>query len=262
MIGAIIGDIAGSRFEFAGFKSKDFELFDEACFFTDDTVMSLAIAKALMEAAPDMEDVEKLCIENMQAIGQYYPDCGYGGRFYHWIYSAHPKPYDSFGNGAAMRVSAVPYAARSLEEALELSDRVTGISHNHPEGLKGARSVVEAIWLARHGKSKEEIRKAMEKYYPMDFTLNEIRPFYRFNETSQDTVPQAIMAFLEAEDFEDAIRNAVSLGGDADTLAAITGSIAEAYFGVPEEMKNHALRFLDKRLLQVFEETESFNGTS
>lgn len=230
MIGAIIGDIVGSRFEWDNHRSKEFELFTEDCFATDDSIMTLAIGKALMESKNDWNDLGEQAVRCMQEVGRPYPHCGYGGRFWDWMYSDHPKPYNSFGNGAAMRVSACGFIAKSLEEAKKLSKAVTEVTHNHPEGLKGAEATVVAIYMARTGCSIEAIRDVIDReYYTMNFTLDEIRDTYAFNETCQDTVPQALEAFFESTSFEDAIRNAISVGGDSDTLAAITGGIAEAY---------------------------------
>lgn len=252
MFGAIIGDIVGSRFEWNNHRSKDFELFTDDCFFTDDTVMTLAVAKAFLYCGDDYSDLSKNTIKCMQQVGRHYPDCGYGGMFEDWVYSDNPKPYNSFGNGAAMRVSACGFKAKTLDEAKELSRKVTEVTHNHPEGIKGAEATTVAIFLARNGHTIDEIRAYVDKhYYKMDFTLDEIRDTYEFNETCQETVPQAIMAFLESISFEDAIRNAISIGGDSDTLAAITGSIAEAYYGVPDELKEKAKTYLDKRLLSI-----------
>lgn len=252
MIGTIIGDIVGSRFEWNNIKSKDFDLFTVGCFFTDDSVMTIAVADALIRAKGNLEILSKYAVESMQLIGRPFPDCGYGGSFYHWMYSDNPKPYGSYGNGAAMRVSACGFVAKSLEEAKALSKAVTEVTHNHPEGIKGAEATVVAIYLARSGYSIEEIQQHIStKYYPMDFTLDEIRDTYEFNETCQNTVPQALKAFFESLDFEDAVRNAISIGGDSDTLAAITGGIAEAYYGVPQDIKDKALKYLDEDLLQI-----------
>jgi type I restriction enzyme M protein len=174
------------------------------------------------------------------------------------MYSENPQPYNSFGNGAAMRVSACGFAAKTLDEAIMLSRKVTEVTHNHPEGIKGAEATAVCIFLARDGKNILEIRDYADKrYYPMNFTLDGIRGEYEFNETSQDSVPQAIMAFLESTSFEDAIRNAISIGGDSDTLAAITGGIAEAYYGVPTGIRKHALTFLDERLLNILNAFEN-----
>ncbi len=252
MLGAIIGDIVGSRFEWNNYRAKDFDFLTYKCFATDDSIMSLAIAQAILVSKPDYSDLSKNAVECMQAVGRPYPNCGFGGAFYGWIYSDDPKPYNSFGNGAAMRVSAAGFAATSLEQAKELSRKVTEVSHNHPEGIKGAEATTVAIYLARIGKSILEIRDYIDKnYYPMNFTLDEIRDTYQFNETCQNTVPQALMAFFESTSFEDAIRNAISVGGDSDTLAAICGGVAEAYYGIPADIRKHALTFLDKRLLQI-----------
>lgn len=257
MIGAIIGDIVGSRWEFHPIKTKVFPLFTSGRNrFTDDTVMTLAVAEALLTGQRGAV-LAKTTTQLMQAAAQDYPHRGYGRSFRQWLKATHPRPYRSFGNGAAMRVSACAYAADTLEEVKRLAFTVTAITHNHHEGLKGAEATVVAIFMARQGASKDEIRAEIEKhYYPLGFTLSQIRPGYEFNETCQGSVPQGIRCFLEAKSFEDALRNAVSLGGDADTLAAIAGSIAEAYFGVPEQLRNTALTYLDehqKALIDRFE---------
>jgi type I restriction enzyme M protein len=258
MIGAIIGDIVGSRFEFDNIKTKDFELFHPSCEFTDDSVMSLAIAKALLDCRGDYSRLGDLTVKFMQSFGKLYPDCSYGVMFRNWLNSKTPAPYDSFGNGAPMRVSACGFAANSLDETISLSRMVTEVTHNHPEGVKGAEATAVSVFLARTGVKIPELRDYINKrYYPMDFSLDEIRDSYSFNETSQNTVPQAIMAFLESSDFEDAIRNAISIGGDSDTLAAITGAVAEAYYGTPVDVRKSALSYLDERLLKVLREFES-----
>ncbi|MDR2018864.1 MAG: ADP-ribosylglycohydrolase family protein [Syntrophobacterales bacterium] len=252
MIGVIIGDIVGSRFEWNNIKTKDFDFFTYRCEFTDDSVMTLAVASALLEASDNYDNLSDLATKYMREMGRLYPNCGYGGMFRQWIYSDNMGPYGSFGNGAAMRVSACGFAAKSLDETKILSRKVTEVTHNHPEGIKGAEATAICIYLAREGKNILEIRDHIDEYYyPMNFTLDSIRESYQFNETCQDTVPQAIMAFLESTGFEDAIRNAISIGGDSDTLAAITGGIAEAYYGVPIEICKHALTFLDERLLKI-----------
>ncbi|MCL1973123.1 MAG: ADP-ribosylglycohydrolase family protein [Endomicrobia bacterium] len=258
MIGTIVGDIVGSRFEWNNIKTKDFELFTDHCVVTDDSIMSLAIAKALLDSKNFYSRLGTFAVENMQKFGRLYPNCSYGDRFRQWIFSDNPLPYNSFGNGAAMRVSACGFAALSFEDAVMLSNKVTEVTHNHPEGMKGAEATVAGIFLARAGKNILEIREYVNKhYYPMNFTLDSIRDNYQFNETCQNTVPQAIMAFLESVSFEDAIRNAISIGGDSDTLAAITGSIAGAYYGVPNEIRKQALTFLDERLLGILTEFEN-----
>lgn len=261
MLGAIIGDIVGSRFEWNNNKTKHFELLNDKCFFTDDTVMTLAIAKAILHSKSDYSDLSSLSIKYMQEVGRNYPSCGYGGSFGLWVFSNNPKPYNSFGNGAAMRVSPVGFVAKSLDQAISLSKKVTEVTHNHPEGIKGAEATAFAIYLARNGYNINDIKNYIDKhYYKMNFTLDEIRDTYKFNETCQDTVPQAIMAFLESTSFEDAIRNAISIGGDSDTLAAITGGIAEACYGIPKEIRNKALTYLDKRLLNILLDFENKYG--
>lgn len=257
MIGAIVGDVAGSRFEFNNHRSKNFDLFAPSCEATDDSIMSLAVCKALMETEENRDQLGKSAVQSMQEVGRPYPHCGFGGRFFQWMYSDDPKPYRSYGNGAAMRVSGCGYAGNTLNEVKSLAKAVTEVTHNHPEGLKGAEATAVAVFLARTGSSMEEIRDYVTKnYYPIDFTLDEIRDTYRFNETCQDTVPQAFEAFFESTDFEDAIRNAISVGGDSDTLAAITGAVAEAYYGVPSRIRKEAESFLDERLKKILHDFE------
>lgn len=252
MLGAIIGDIVGSRFEWNNNRSKEFEFLTYKCFATDDSVMSLALAQAILVSKPDYSDLGKNAVECMQAVGRNYPDCGYGVAFRDWVFSDNPQPYNSYGNGAAMRVSAAGFAAQSSEEAKLISKKVTEVTHNHSEGIKGAEATAVAIYMAKTGCSMLEIRDYIDaNYYPMNFTLDQIRTTYEFNETCQDTVPQALMAFFESTGFEDAIRNAISIGGDSDTIAAICGGVAEAYYGIPTDIRKHALTFLDKRMLQI-----------
>ncbi|MFC0308782.1 ADP-ribosylglycohydrolase family protein [Gallibacterium trehalosifermentans] len=252
MLGAIIGDIVGSRFEWNNHRSKVFELFTAKCFPTDDSIMSLAIAQAILVSKPDYSDLSENTVTYMQSIGRHYPNCGYGGSFYGWIFTDNPQPYNSYGNGAAMRVSAAGIVANSLEEAKLLSRLVTEVSHNHPEGIKGAEATAVAIYLAKTGTPLLAIKEYIHQhYYPMDFTLDEIRETYQFNETCQETVPQALQAFFESTCFEDAIRNAISIGGDSDTVAAICGGVAEAYYGIPTNIREQALTFLDQRLLKL-----------
>lgn len=258
MIGTIIGDIVGSRFEWNNHRSKDFDLLTHQCFFTDDSVISLAVCDALLRCKADFSDLSEQAIRSMQTIGRLYGDSGYGVSFNSWINSDNPQPYNSYGNGAAMRVSGCGYAGKTIDEVKQLSKLVTEITHNHPEGLKGAEAVAVAVFLARTGKSLIEIQDhVIKNYYPLGFTLDEIRETYHFNETCQYTVPQALEAFFESTSFEDAIRNAISIGGDSDTLAAITGSVAEAYYGVPTNIRKHALTFLDERLLKILLEFEN-----
>ena len=258
MLGAIIGDVVGSRFEWNNIKIKEFDLFTDDCFATDDSIMTLAIAKAIMESDKKFENLSAKVIEHMQKLGRKYPYCGYGGSFAGWLLSSNPKPYNSWGNGAAMRVSSVAYAGNTMEEVIELTKKVTEVTHNHPEGIKGAEATAIAIYMARTGSNLEEIKKYInENYYKIDFTLDDIRDDYTFDVSCQGTVPQALAAFFESVDFEDAVRNAISLGGDSDTLAAIAGSIAEAYYGIPTKVREVAIKYLDKYLREILFEFES-----
>ena len=258
MLGAIIGDIVGSRFEWHNNRNKKFDFLTHKCFFTDDSVMSLAVAKAILNCNGNYANLSAEAVATMQSVGRPYPGCGYGGSFYNWMYSDRPKPYGSYGNGAAMRVSACGFVARSLEEAIELSRKVTEVTHNHPEGIKGAEATAVAIYMARTGSSLLDIQDYIHKhYYKINFKLDDIRDTYEFNETCQDTVPQALEAFFESMSFEDAIRNAISIGGDSDTLGAIVGGIAEAYYGIPTDIRSHALTFLDDTLLKILTDFEN-----
>ena len=254
MTGAIIGDIVGSRFEFDNCKTTEFTLFTEKNFFTDDTVMTLAVAKTFcdIDKVTDLEKFKKELIKNMHDLGDRYPDCGYGGRFAEWITKRKTEPYNSYGNGSAMRVSPVAWRATSLEECEKLATATAEVTHNHPEGIKGAVSVAGAIYLARTGHSMNEIKEYVSGFYNIDFTLDEIRDTYGFYETCQESVPQAFEAFFESTDFESAIRKAISIGGDSDTIAAITGSVAEAFYGIKKDMKDTALSYLDGRLLKIY----------
>lgn len=263
MYGAIIGDIIGSRWEFRGCKTKDFELLNGDCSFTDDTVMTVAIADALIHSG-NANDLSTLSIKKMQEYGQRYPNQGYGMHFRCWLTDDNPKPYNSYGNGSAMRVSPCGIIATSLEEAESLARVTSSVTHNHPEGIKGACSVAAAIYMAKTGSSKEDIRAYIEEhYYPLNQTIDEIRPTYRFDETCQGSVPLAITAFLESMDYEDCIRNAVSLGGDSDTQAAIAGAIAWSYYGrngltdVMENLKEQAKKMLPIEFVEVIQEFES-----
>lgn len=260
MIGAIIGDIVGSCHEWQNNKSKRFPLFSEGCRFTDDSLMTLAIAKAfaLRRGRWHEADFQPFVIEKMVEMGRAYqhlPHC-WGKYFYYW-FMHRPEPYESYGNGAAMRVSAVGWIAESEEEVRHFSRLVTEVSHNHPEGIKGAESVAMAIYLARTGASMQEIRQRMIEYYPeiASLTVEKIRAYCNVEDgtfiTCQRSVPEAIVCFLEATDFEDAVRNAVSLGGDADTQGAMTGSIAEAFFGVPADIEEKALSYLPDSLKTI-----------
>lgn len=272
MLGAIIGDIVGSVYEFDNIKTKDFELFKPDCRFTDDTVMTCAVADAIMNGGS-----EKDFILSMKKYGRMYPHAGYGGRFRVWLRSMETKPYNSFGNGSAMRVSPCAWvmdcgfcARTGMWPNRDLARLSASVTHNHPEGIKGALAVCDAIFMARFyfggwnieysnpidsdpDECKRRIKEHIENEYGYDLSmsLDEIRKNYEFDETCQGSVPQAIVAFLESTDFEDAIRNAISIGGDSDTIAAITGSIAEAAYGISEDMKEMALSYLDEPLKDV-----------
>lgn len=259
MYGAILGDIIGCPFEFdRGDKTKDFKLFSRRSHFTDDSVMTLAVCEALLKVGQDatVKEIEDAVISSMQSWGRRYPHAGYGGYFRRWLTACHPEPYNSFGNGSAMRVSAVGWLYDSLENTRTVAKATANVTHNHPEGIKGAEATASAIFMARNGSSKEEIKKYIENefHYDLNRTLDEIRPSYHMDETCQKTVPEAIIAFLEAKDFEDAIRNAVSLGGDTDTLGAITGSIAEAYYGIPEWLMTECRKRINRDMRVVLDD--------
>lgn len=233
MIGAIIGDIAGSTYEFYSIKTMDFPLFAPGSSYTDDSLMSVAVASALMQTGESHDGFKSHAVTSMRQIATKYP-CpmgGYGGRFRHWLVSSDPQPYGSFGNGSAMRVSPCGDVAATLDEALALAKQSAEVTHSHPKGIKGAQAVAAAIYLARTGESRDGIRGYIEQnFYPLEQTVDEIRPRYRFDETCQGTVPQAITAFLESVSFEDALRAAVSLSGDCDTLTDITCAIAWPFY--------------------------------
>ncbi|MCL1492059.1 MAG: ADP-ribosylglycohydrolase family protein [Pseudanabaena sp. Salubria-1] len=248
MLGAIVGDIVGSIYEFNNHRSKDFPLFGVDCKFTDDTVLTIAVADCLMNNGNYTEYIKN--------YARKYTGRGYGGRFRQWISSESMEPYNSWGNGSAMRVSAVGFAYNDLEAVMNEAKRSAEVTHNHPEGIKGAQATAVAIFMARKGQSKEDIKTAIAQSFDYDLnrTVDEIRPTYVFNESCQETVPEAIIAFLESKDFEDAIRNAISLGGDSDTLACITGGIAEAFYGgVPTDIAKKALSYLDFNMREVVE---------
>lgn len=247
MLGAIIGDIVGSVYEFGADKTKDFQLFSPGCSLTDDSLMTMAVGITCVSADTHNEGEFKRTLSSMmREIGRQYPYAGYGDRFFNWLTDDDAGPYGSGGNGSAMRVSPVAYAAESLEDAERLAKWSAEVTHNSTEGITGAQAVAAAVYLARTGHSKDEIRAYIdERYYNMNVTLDEIRPGYKYSVLCEGSVPQAIICFLEAYSFEDALRNAVSLGGDGDTMAAIAGAIAEAYFGIPEEIAACAFRYFD-----------------
>lgn len=233
MYGAIIGDVVGSTYEFAGRKTKNFPLFPGGSDFTDDTIMTIAVAKALMRAVDMDEPFDEVLVEEMRQLGGEYPHPkgGYGVRFREWLVDPFPMPYNGAGNGSAMRVSPCGLLAVTLQEALDLAEASAAVTHNHPEGIKGAQATAAAVFLAKTRHTKEEIRDYIrEPFYPLDQTLGEIRPNYEFNGSCQGSVPQSIQAFLESKNYEDALRNVISLGGDADTMGAITGAIAWSFY--------------------------------
>lgn len=263
MLGAIIGDTAGSVYEFNNIKTTDFPFFINQSIYTDDSVMSFAVADWLLH---DRDHTQPALEETMVRIAQDFP-CpmgGYGGSFYRWLFSGRErKPYNSWGNGSAMRVSAVGWAFDTLEETLRVAELSAAVTHNHPEGIKGAQATAAAIFLARNGKTKSEIKAYIEETFGYDLhrTCDEIRPYYGFNESCQGTVPEAIIAFLDSSDFENAIRLAVSLGGDSDTLACITGGIAEAFYKeIPEEIVQQMWQRLPECFRQILKEMQSKFG--
>ena len=258
MYGAILGDIIGSPYEFdRGSKSKDFPLFSKHSTFTDDTVMTLAVADALLDAQPDadLEWIRNRLIRGMQRFGEAYPHAGYGGMFRHWLRAKDPQPYGSYGNGSAMRVSSVGWLYNDLDTVRRMARLSAEVTHNHPEGIKGAEATASVIFLARTDSTKAEIKAYIEEnfHYDLSRTCDEIRPDYHHVESCQETVQEAITAFLEGESFEDVIRTAVSLGGDCDTLTCIAGSMAEAFYGVPEELKAECRKRLSEDLLEVLQ---------
>lgn len=263
MIGAILGDMIGSPYEFdRGNKTKDFPLFCRESAFTDDTVMTIAVAEALLDAQPKAVDdwIRRRLISCMKKWGAKYPDAGYGTGFMLWLIKEHPKPYNSFGNGSAMRVSAAAWLYNSIDAVRHAARLTAEVTHNHPEGIKGAEATASAIFLARTGHSKAEIKDYVEREFGYDLsrTCDEIRPGYHHVESCMETVPEAITAFLEGNSFEDVIRTAVSLGGDCDTLTAIAGSIAEGFYGVPKEMRSACLRRLPKDLKEMLKRAETY----
>lgn len=250
MIGAIAGDIIGSVYEWNNIKTKQFELFSEKCSFTDDSILTIALADTILTGTP--------YVENLKKFYSWYPDGGYGGSFHAWAQSEASEPYNSWGNGAAMRISPVGYAYNDLETVLQKAKEFTSVTHNHPEGIRGGQATATAIFLARTGKSKAEIKNTIEAWFGYDLGrhVDEIRPTYSFDVSSQGTVPQAIRAFIDSEDFEDALRTAVSLGGDTDTLTCITGGIAQAFYKeVPASIQTKVYETLDDRLGKI---TKSF----
>lgn len=255
MLGAIVGDIVGSIYEGGNIKTTQFPFFSEFCFFTDDTVLTIAVADAILEGGTQL-DRHDLYVDKFHDYFCMYPEAGYGDSFYRWADQRRRTPYGSWGNGSAMRVSPIGYAYEALEEVLREAQLSAEVTHDHPEGIKGAQAVASAVYLARTGEGKSEIRSFIEKRFEYDLseTIDEIRPRYYFDVSCQGSVPQALTAFLEGEDFEDAIRKAISLGGDSDTIGCITGAVAGAFWGVPDEIAEQAMGHLDDRLRAVVEE--------
>ena len=248
MLGAMIGDIVGSVFEWDNIKSTEFPFFSPKGFFTDDSVLTAATAQAILSGTS--------YTEAYQDFSRRYPGRGYGGNFQHWIYADDPQPYNSWGNGSAMRVSPVGFAYNRIEDVLEQAERSAEVTHDHPEGVKGAQAAALAVFLARQKVSKKEMRTEIANRfgYDMDRSLDQIRPVYIYDVSCQGSVPEAISAFLESTDFEDAIRKAISIGGDSDTIACITGGIAEACYGIPEEIAQQAYAYLPEEFLGIIED--------
>ena len=255
MLGAILGDMIGAPYEFdRSPKTREFPLFSKDSQYTDDTVMTIAVAEALMDTVGQTDDrIREALTASMQKWGRRYPHAGYGGMFRQWLKSSHPEPYGSFGNGSAMRVSPAGWLFGTLEQTRHIARLTAEVTHNHPEGIKGAEAAASAIYMARTGRSKEEIRGYVirEFGYDLSRTCDEIRPTYYHVETCQQTVPEAITAFLEGISFEDVIRTAVSLGGDCDTLTDIAGGMAEAFYGIPEVIAAEGRKRLPEDMLAV-----------
>lgn len=258
MYGAILGDIVGSPYGFnKGNKSKDFEMFNDSTEFTDGSVMTVAVAEALLGVPKDADDdtVKKAVVKSLQSWGRKYPHAGYDSTFYFWMIKKDPPPYGSWGNESAMRVSSAGWLYDSLEETRKYAVLTAIVTHDHPDGIKGAEATASAIYMARTGASKEEIKDYIVKEFDYDLsrTCDEIRPGYHHMESCEETVPEAMTAFLEGNDFEDVVRTAVSLGGDCDTLTCIAGSIAEAFYGIPDDMKEKCRKRIDPEMLEVAE---------
>lgn len=256
MWGAIVGDVVGSRFEFdRGGKTKDFHLFTQECCFTDDSVMAVAVADGLIKGG-SKDDI----IQSMLKWGRKYPNAGYGQMFLRWLATGGKEPYNSFGNGSAMRVAAAGWLYDTLKETQEMARRTAEVSHNHPEGIKGAECTATVIFMGRRHADKDFIRDYVTDVYGYELsTVDELRKKHEHIETCMDSMPKALTAFFEGNDFEDVIRNAVSLGGDTDTLGAIAGAMAEGFYGVPERIKKIARRFITDEMVKVVEEVEEWN---
>ena len=262
MYGALLGDMIGAPYEFdRGDKTKNFPLFSAESHYTDDTVMTVAVAEALMDSSGKSDDAIRAALTaSLRKWGRRYPNAGYGRRFYSWLRAKTPEPYGSYGNGSAMRVSSVGWLYDSVEETRRVAGLTAAVTHNHPEGVKGAEATAGAIFLARTGSSKEDIKEYIVRAFGYDLsrTCDEIRPTYHHVESCQQTVPEAITAFLEGTDFEDVIRTAVSLGGDCDTLTCLAGSVAEAFYGVPEEWQRACRDRLPEDMISILDRFEGY----
>lgn len=254
MLGAMIGDIIGSVYEWNNWKDKRFKLFHPQCRMTDDSVMTAAVASALLSSdLTDLEQFKENLVAEMHRLGKAYPGLGYGPRFEKWLIQGDTKPYGSLANGSAMRVSPVAWVAETMEECLALAKASAEVTHDHPDGIAGAQALAGAVFLAKMGERKEVIRDFVENYYPLDFTLDGIREEYQFDVSCAGSVPQAIVAFLEATGYEDAIRNAVSIGGDSDTIACMAGAVAAAFYGIPKDIREEAGPFIDGEVRNILD---------
>ena len=253
MVGALFGDIAGSKYEFNNIRTKQFDLMSKDCYFTDDSVCTIAFMDWLLHSKIRND---KAAIEYLHKWTRRYPNSGYGGRFWYWVNSNNPKPYGSYGNGSAMRISSIAWVAKDLNELKELSDTITGITHNHPEGMKGALTIATCIFMALHNSTKNEIRKYAISMYPKIefFDYEYLRKNYRFDETCQGSVPQAIYCFLISNDFYDCARTTISIGGDCDTTAAMSCAIAEAYYGTDDKAYEFVKSHITKEMIMVVDE--------
>lgn len=255
MFGASIGDVVGSRWEFNNIKTKDFALFGKGCYATDDTVMTCAVADILVNKKQNNKDK---IIDTLKKWGKKYPDAGYGGHFYNWVLGSDREPYNSYGNGSAMRVSAVGWIGKTEKEVKNLSRKVTEVTHNHPEGIKGAEVTAMCIYYARNGKSRDFIKQYVEQYYNLDFDYEELRKTYKHaEEICQNTVPQAIYCFLISHSFEDCLRTTISIGGDCDTTAAISCAIAEAYYGSCDGLEKYVRNYLTEEMYEILSKVKT-----
>ncbi len=253
MLGAIIGDIAGSKYENNNIKHIDFKLLDKDCHFTDDTVCTLAVAKSLVECNGDYIDLQQKVAQNLKSLCTMYDGVGYGKKFLEWLSLENPEPYESFGNGAAMRVSPVSYVAQNIDQVKALAYKVTSVTHNSKQALKAGECIAVCVFMARKGFSKTEIKKyVQENYYNLDFDIEELRKNYTYDSTCDGSVPQAIFCFLKGKSFEHSIKLAISIGGDSDTIACITGAIAQGYYDVPYLTAMAALKYLPQSLQDIY----------